>query len=188
MWQGANRIQAETVTLDREKQTLVADDKVVTNLWEQPKEDQKKKTTPVMTEVRAAHLVYADQERLATYTGGIVLNRPGLQVTGRELRAWLAESGGDSRLVKAFADGGVEILQKSRDGSRNGSAEHGEYYTEDQKIILREGRPKLVDSKGKTTNGDELTYYANDDRLLVNGSNAQPAVSNIKGSPKKSKK
>ena len=36
--------------------------------------------------------------------------------------------------------------------------------------------------------GDELTYYANDDRLLVNGSNAQPANSTIKASPQKSKK
>src|SRR5262249_62388005 len=34
MWQGANRIEANTIDLDREKRVLVADGKVVTNLWE----------------------------------------------------------------------------------------------------------------------------------------------------------
>lgn len=188
LWQGANRIRAETVNLDREKRTLVADRNVVTHLWEQPTDEKKKAATPVVTEVRAAHLVYTEQDRLAVYTGGIALNRPGLQVTGRELHAWLAESGGDSRLMKAIAHGAVEILQKSPDRTRTGSAGLAEFYTEEQKIVLREDRPKLVDSKGSTTEGDELTYYANDDRLLVNGSAAQPARSYIKPAAKKAAK
>ena len=40
LWQGANRIQANAVDIDREKQALVADGGVITNLWEQPKEEQ----------------------------------------------------------------------------------------------------------------------------------------------------
>ena len=56
MWQGANRIQADTVDLDREKRQLAADGRVVTNLWEESNDDKKKKA-PVMTEVRAGHLV-----------------------------------------------------------------------------------------------------------------------------------
>ena len=56
-------------------------------------------------------------------------------------------------------------------------------------IILRGGEPLLMDSKrGGRTRGEELTYFANDDRLLVNGSNAQPANSTIKASSQKSKK
>ena len=42
MWQGANRIQADVVDLDREKHTLVANGNVVTDLWEQPKGDPDK--------------------------------------------------------------------------------------------------------------------------------------------------
>jgi lipopolysaccharide export system protein LptA len=38
MWQGANRIQGDTIDLDREKKTLTANGNVVTNLWEQPKD------------------------------------------------------------------------------------------------------------------------------------------------------
>ena len=123
------------------------------------------------------HLVYTDDNRLAVYTGGVLLNRPDMQVKCHELRAFLADSEADSRLEKAFADGAVEIHQSSPGRQRTGTGEHGEYYTDDQKVILRGGSPKMVDSKEGDTTGTELTYYADNDRLLVNGS---PAISHMK--------
>src|SRR5262249_42391899 len=149
MWQGANRIHADTVDLDREKRTLVADGNVVTNLWEEPKDEDKKKAAgpPVLTEVRAPHLVYTEQDRLAVYTGGAALKRPNLQVKSHEIRAFLADSGADSRLEKAFADGAVQIVQQSGKGvTYNGTAEHSEYYTDEAKVIMTGGMPKMVDS------------------------------------------
>ena len=180
LWQGANRIQADTVDVDREKQTLVADGSVVTNLWEQPKaEGTRKPAAAVLTVVHAAHMVYTDQNRLAVYTGGVVLNRSGLNVKSRELRAFLADSSADSRLEKAFAEGAVEIVQRVSDRTRTGTGEHGEYYPDDQKVVLRGGQPRMVDSLKGDTHGAELTYFANDDRLLVNGSAEQPAKSRL---------
>jgi lipopolysaccharide export system protein LptA len=188
MRQGANRIQAGVIDVNREKRTLVADGKVVTNLWEDPKAPGPKPPAsgpqapapgPVLTVVHAAHLVYTEENRLAVYTGGVLLNRPGLQVKGKELRAFLAESGADSRLEKAFADGAVEIVQTAPDRIRTGTGEHAEYYTDVQKVLLRGGRPKLVDSVKGSMQGDELTYFANDGRLLGSGSSAQPVNSRI---------
>lgn len=181
MWQGANRIQAETVDLDRTKRTLVADQKVVTNLWEEPKDEEKQKgAVPVLTVVHAAHMNYTEENRLAVYTGGVLLNRPGLQVKGKEIQAFLAESGADSRLEKAFADGAVEIFQSSKDADRSGVGDHAEFYTEDQKIILRAPKAKMVMTpkngvKPSTSEGTELTYLVNDDRLLVKGAPNEPA-------------
>ena len=193
MWQGANRIQADVIDIDREqdKKTLVADGHVVTNLWEQPKDDSKapapkKKapSDPVLTVVHAPHLVYTEENRLAVYTGGAVLARPQLDVKGREIRAFLAESDKDSRLEKAFAEGAVTINQVSKEATRIGTADHAEYYTADQRVFLRDGHPKLVEKrtngKDNTTEGLDLTYFANDDRLLVNGSRAQQGQSQIK--------
>ena len=76
MWQGANRIQADVVDVDRnldpQKRTLVADGHVVTNLWDEPKDDKKKKAAnPVLTEVHAAHMVYTEATRVTHYTGGV---------------------------------------------------------------------------------------------------------------------
>lgn len=199
MWQGANRIQAETIDVNRETRGLVADGNVITNLWEEPKADpdkagEKKAAAAVLTVVHAQHLVYTEANRLAVYTGGVQLIRPGLQVKGKELRAFLAEAGSDSRLEKAFADGTVEILQSSKDVTRKGTGEHAEFYTDEQKVILqaavRGTTAKMVQTpknsgKPSTSEGTELTYFVNDDRLLITGAPHEPANSRIIRSKKK---
>ena len=181
MWQGANRVQADVVDLDREKKGLIADGHVITNLWEEPKDEQKKKaTTPVLTVVHAPHLVYTDDNRLAVYTGGASLARPNLQVKSKQIQAYLAEESADSRLEKAYADGDVHIHQISQGFTYDGTADHSEYYTADQKVILLGGMPRMVKSDGSEMNSPGgLTYYANDDRLIGIGSDGKPANSRL---------
>jgi lipopolysaccharide export system protein LptA len=194
MWQGANRIQADVVDVDRnqdpQKRTLVADGHVVTDLWEEAQDDKnrddkkKKAATPVLTEVHAGHMVYTEASRLTHYTGGVQLSRPGLQVKGQELRAFLGESGADSRLEKAYADGAVEIFSTGKDRTRTGTGEHAEYYTADQKVILRGAWVRMVEKiftnpRPNTTEGKEAIYFANDDRLLMTGEPDKPGNSRI---------
>jgi lipopolysaccharide transport protein LptA len=175
MWQGANRITAETVDVDRDKRSLIADRSVVTSLWEEPKDAEKKKTAvPVLTVVRAPRLVYTDADRLAVYTGGVDLKRPGMHIASREMRTFLADSSADSRLEKAFADGGVRIVATTQNGARIATAEHSEYYTDEAKVILTGGKPRLVDDAGHSTEGEKLTYFSNDDRLLIDGASNRP--------------
>jgi lipopolysaccharide export system protein LptA len=177
MWQGANRITAETIDVDREKKALIADRNVVSNLWEEKKDDPNKPQT--LTVVRAPHLVYTDDNRLATYTGGVHLTRPRMDITCKELRAYLAEEGADSRLEKAFADGKVHIFAVAPDRTRTFDGEHSEYYTDDQKVTLTGGRPHFSDSLGNSNSADKLTYFVNDDRLLSDGPPNQPPESHL---------
>src|ERR1051325_7476531 len=129
----------------------VADGSVVTNLWEEPKDEQKRKTAvPMLTEVRAPHLVYTEADRQAVYSGGAALKRPNLQVQSREIRAFLSDGAADSRLEKAFADGDVHLVQISKKATYTGAAEHSEYYTDEQKVILLGGMPKMVDNRGNS--------------------------------------
>jgi lipopolysaccharide export system protein LptA len=94
MWQGGNRIQADTIEVDRDKRTLTATGNVVTDIWEQPKKQAPSGTAAaIRTVVRAPRLVYTEENRLAYYTGGVTLMRPRLTVASNELRAYLAESG-----------------------------------------------------------------------------------------------
>jgi lipopolysaccharide export system protein LptA len=219
MWQGGDRITADRVEIDRDKRSLQAAGSVVTQFMEKARDDEEarsraksetipdgKKTapnppsSPVFVVVKAATLVYTDQDRLAHYGGAVLLNRPGLQVKADELRAFLAESkddkakndknqatnaepdsgGDDSRIEKAYADGHVEIVQAGTDRTRTGTGEHAEYYTADERIILRGGQPQMVDSKKGYTRGAELTYFINDDRLLVTGSPKQRVTSRLR--------
>jgi lipopolysaccharide export system protein LptA len=150
---------------------------------------------PIFVVVKAATLVYTEQDRLAHYGGGVLLNRPGLQVKADDLRAFLTESkdgkttattadqdtgGEESRIEKAYADGHVEIVQAATDRTRTGTGDHAEYYTIDERIIIRGGQPQMVDSKKGYTRGAELTYFVNDDRLLVTGSPKQRATSRLR--------
>jgi lipopolysaccharide export system protein LptA len=169
LWQGANRISANVIEIDRDKHTLTADGSVVSDLWEQPTAAG---ATGVRTKVLASHLVYTDGNRLAQYSGGVKLDRDGMVVQSREVRAWLADSDADSRLDKAFADGSVDILGKSKDSTFHANSEHAEYYTEQQKIVLNGGPPKVVKTQnGKTftVQQTELTYFANDGSLRGTG-------------------
>jgi lipopolysaccharide export system protein LptA len=192
MSQGANRVFGDAIDVDRDKRSLVANGNVTTDLWEQPKDDQpaagqvaapakeapKKAKAPVRTVVKAQHLVYTDADRLAVYTGGVDLARAGLWVKSTELRAYLA-NGGDSRLDKAFAEGAVQIVDKADGRTRTGTGNHSEYYATDKKVILRGANAKLVDSAGNTSEGQELTYYPDDGRLLVNGAPKDPVKTRI---------
>jgi lipopolysaccharide export system protein LptA len=179
LWQGANRLQAQRVEIDRDKRLLTATGGVTTQFREEPKAHVKS-SVPVFTIVKAPALVYSEETRLAHYTGGAVLNRPGMNVKSAELRAFLASGDGESKLERALADGAVEIVQTAVDRTRKGTGEHGEYYVSEEKIILRGGNAQLTDSKRGETRGTELTYWANDDRLLVTGAPGKPASSRIR--------
>jgi hypothetical protein len=106
-------------------------------------------------------------------------------VTGREIRAFLKDSDSDSSLDKAFADGTVKIDSNAPTASgqprhRTGTSEHAEYYANEGKVIMQGGRPLLVDSVKGNTTGKQLTWWANNDRLLVDGEESKPAQSTIR--------
>jgi len=203
LWQGANRLEADVVDIDRDNDLLKAHGHVRSQLLDKAKDDDKtadnendpKKpaTTPaankpaatsppqrVFTIVTAPDLYYDDDKRVAQYTGGAILQRSNMDVKAKEIRAFLRNDDNDSSLDHAFADGQVQIHSTSPGRVRDGASEHAEYFVDEDKVILSEGRPKFVDSLRGTTQGEKLTWFSKDDRLLVNGVEAQPAKSVLK--------
>ena len=193
-WQGANRVEADRLDIDRTRRIVEAHGKVVSQFLDKDKNDNDKsgaktttaksketkagaKASPVFTVVRAPDLVYDEESRIANYVGGASLSRPGLAVTGQQIRAFLSDSSASSSLDKAFADGDVKIVHTAGPRTRIGTSEHAEYYTEEQKVFLDGGNPTLVDSLKGETKGRQLTWFANNDRLLVNGVESRPADS-----------
>ncbi len=188
LWQGANRVWADTVDIDRTERRLVARGHVRTQFVEKHKSEPAKAAdgaaappfadeaakAPTFVVVNAAALVYTEADRLAHYTGGAHMVRPGMDVKASEIRAFLNDSESSSSLNHAFADGAVTIFRKESDRTLTGTGEHAEYYDAEQRIFLAGGEPELVDSVRGTTKGRELTYYANDDKLLVNGIAREP--------------
>jgi lipopolysaccharide export system protein LptA len=82
-----------------------------------------------------------------------------------------------SSLDHALADGAVEIVQTGSGRTRTGTSEHAEYYAEEGRLVLEKGQPRMADSSQGTTQGRQLTWFSNDDRLLINGAAAKPSKS-----------
>ena len=187
LWQGPNRLQADRIFIDRDDEKLEAHGSVVSQFLDKSNttKSQEPKTPPkaaVFTIIKAPDMTYVDSERVAHYTNGVSLNRPGLDVQSRELRSYLksAEANSGSSLDKAFADGEVRIVQSSPGRKRTGTSEHAEYYVDEAKVILQNGQPQLVDTLRGTTKGKQLTWFSNNDRLLVDGAASLPTESNIR--------
>ena len=193
LWQGANRLTAEVVEIDRDNDVLHAHGNVVSQLMDKKDKDQgvkepgsqgakKAETAPVFSIVHAPELLYTDDDRIAYYKGGVVLDRGTTKVRSKELKAFLRNDNDSdsSSLDHAFADGAVQIFQAAPDRTRTGTSEHAEYYVDEDKVILEGGQPKFVDSKQGTTQGKQLIWYSKDDRLLVNGAVGQPAQSELR--------
>ncbi len=177
LWQGPNWLKAESVEIDREARRLAASGQVETYLVDAVQEGRSR---PPATLVRAGHLVYTDDDRVAFYSGGVLLQRASLRVRSLELRAQLAAPDAESRLERAIAERKVEIVQTEFGRTRTGTAEHAEYEVTSERILLRGGEPSFRDSITGVTRGRELTYFAADDRLLVNGEPARPASSRLR--------
>jgi lipopolysaccharide export system protein LptA len=180
MWQGANRIQADQIEIDRKNGVLQGHGKVTSQLLDKA-ETTKQKKGSVFTIVKAPEMVYRDKEHLAHYTGGVVLTRGSMVMNSRELQAFLKddEKGGGSSLDHAFADGAVKIVDSTSVRTRTGTSEHAEYYVEEAKVVLNGGDPLLVDSVKGVTRGRQLTYFSNSDKLIVEGAQEQPVKSRI---------
>lgn len=181
--EGENRLRADKIEIDRVSQLLKGQGNVVNHL-----KDQKQGLTTMVT---AASMSYSDKDRVAFYEGGVVLDRPGLNVKSRRLRAYLTEpqeetsaTVPDSGLEKAYAEGAVEVLQSDALRTRFGVGETAEYLVTDGMVVLEGGSPKLTETakgaKPSVTQGRKLTWFSNTDKLLVDGADQQRAVSNLR--------
>jgi lipopolysaccharide export system protein LptA len=108
-----------------------------------------------------------------------------MTIKSGQMQAFLnpKDSQDDSRVHHMLADGNVEVLDKGKDRTRTSKGDHGEYYTEDSRIVIRANQGNtahLVDSRKGETTGLELTYFSDDDRLLVKGEPAKPVNSRIR--------
>jgi lipopolysaccharide export system protein LptA len=194
MWQGANRVAADEIRVDRDAQTLVASGNVVSELVDN-KSDNTQNTAPLFTIVHAPELHYRDDTRVADYTGGVKLIRGQLSVTSKSLEAYLtpkqepkqeksgasSDTNDDSSLDHALANGNVVVEEELTNGDiRKGTAEHCEYTTKLSKVVLEGGHPEFHDSHKGYTKGRQLTYFSDDDKLIVDGAKGIPAYTQMK--------
>ena len=171
LWQGPNRIEADSILIQRTAQRLDATGNVVSQFRE--------KANNTFTIVRAPQMTYWDVEKKAHYMGHVKLDRADLIVTSRELFAWFSQKENDNSLERAEAIGDAVIVKTGSGRTRRGVSERADYDVPAARIVLTGGTPQMFDSLKGNTKGERLTWFSNEDRLLVDGSTAQPAASRI---------
>lgn len=176
-WQGGNRIESDRLDIDRGQQTLAARGNVRSQFIERPARGSKQ--APVFTLIRSRELDYSETSRTARCRGDVVLLRTGLEVHSDELQGVFAAADGGSNLETAIADGKVRITRNEPGRNRQGVAEHAVYTVAQNKVVLSGGSPEFSDSLRGSTRGTQLTWFAGDDRLLVDGREGQPAFSRV---------
>ena len=185
MWQGADRLEAQAIQIDGAAGTLAADGGVVSRLQNIGAKDAGKAKTPALTTITARSLTYDDSAKLAHYRGNAKLVKSGLDVSASEMRIWFRDekdSKGkvETKLDRMFADGAVEVLERMPQRTRRGAGEHAEYYLDDERFLLNGGNPVISDSVRGVSRGREITWYARQDRLIVDNTGSGPSVSRIK--------
>lgn len=181
MWQAGSRLRGKVIEIDRAADRLTATGDVMTLI---PDDRGGGRTRPGATTVRAPSMVYDDKTRLAHYSGGITMERLNMDLKSRQLRVWFREEkdskgAADTKLDRIFADGAVSVLEKGPKAAKSGSAEHGEYYPDEERMVLTGGNPLVADKRRGTTRGAVITWLVREDRLIVDNTGSGPAVSRI---------
>jgi lipopolysaccharide export system protein LptA len=117
--------------------------------------------------IRADHLDYRDLEHKALYRGHVRMDASGATLGCDRLDAYFTvpEPGEPSQLDHAVADDHVVLTEPGR----RGTGDHADYFAGEGKIVMTGGPPSLYDVQKGFTTGRSLTFFTQDDSLLVDG-------------------
>ena len=179
IWQDANVVQAQTIQFDREHRSLVAqgNGQPVSTVLVQV--DQKGNATPVA--ITSTRLTYTDDQHRAHFEGGVTARGADATVTADHLDAFVVPHSqsaastslkGQGQLDRIVAEGNVVIQEPTR----RAQGEKLVYTAAEDKYALTGGSPSIFDAEHGKITGDSLTFYKRDDRVLVEGRDNSPTV------------
>jgi len=185
LWQDANIVEAPSIDFDRDHRSMDAHGQSARGSPAQPvstvlvQTDKAGKSTPVA--ITSARLTYTDNERKAHFDGSVVARGADLTITAAQMDAFLQARGqsgatqalsGAGKLDKIVAEGQVVITQPDRraDGDRL------VYSAGDDKFVLTGGPPSIFDAEHGKITGVSLTFFRHDDRVVVEGNDSSPTV------------
>lgn len=186
LWQGDLVIQADRITLQRARGTLVAEGDVEA-AFPETEAVKRSGSSQVLVKgdassgrgalwrVRAEKLTYQSEggsgkdatSGRVTLWGGAQAISDQRQMAAQILVLLLSrDHSGRAQLERATGEGGVRI----RDGKRWGSAPRGDYSARDGRFVLSGGNATLRDTSGDVVSGSRLTFYVADDTIQVESS------------------
>ena len=169
LWQGANIVDAQSIDFDQKARTIVAlgdRKRPVSSVFLHV--DAKGKATTML--VTAPRLNYADTDRQARYSGGVVARGEDGLMTADQADIFLnavstSHAAAPSQLDHIVATTHVRVQQQER----RAEGEKLVYTASSGTYVMTGGNPMLSDPVNGTVHGDSLTFYSHDDRVVVEG-------------------
>jgi lipopolysaccharide export system protein LptA len=184
LWQDANVVEAQSIEFNRDHRSMVAGGTVAsqtvsTVLVQTDRSEDGKPTKSTPIAITSARLTYADSERKAHFEGDVVAKGAEVTITAKKMDAFLQARGpanqpasGAGKLDKIVAQEQVAITQPNR----RASGDILTYTAADDKFVLTGGPPSIFDAEHGKITGVSLTFFRHDDRVLVEGNNLSPTV------------
>jgi lipopolysaccharide export system protein LptA len=186
-WRGADVVESSSLDVYRTAKRLSSGSQVLTSHLQPASyagnassvETAQHETRPLT--VRADWLDYFDEGSKASYRGHVKLQAETTSMEADKMDVYFSRNGPDqaSEVERAMATGHVVVVQPGR----RASSEQGEYFAGPGKIVLTGGPPTLSDVQKGFTTGQRLTLFVHDDRLVVDGGDGAPSLSEHRIAP-----
>jgi lipopolysaccharide export system protein LptA len=187
LWQDANVVEAQSIEFDRDHRSMVAigsdASRIVSTVLVPAKSTQtstaEKSEAPALVAITSTRLTYTDAERKAHFEGDVVARSTDATITAKKMDAFLEARGPTNqplspagKLEKIVAAEQVVITQPER----HATGELLVYTAADDKFVLTGGPPSIFDAERGKITGVSLTFFRRDDKVLVEGNNSSPTV------------
>jgi lipopolysaccharide export system protein LptA len=184
LWQNANVIQAPSIQFDRNNRSVVAQGSpsqpVSTVLVQVEKSG---KVTPV--KITSDRLTYTDSVRKAHFEEAVQAKGAEMTITSKLMDVFLqprdqaasnqsitGSGAGTGKIDHIIAREQVVIVEPGR----RATGDQLVYTTSDDKFVLTGGPPSIFDAEQGKITGVSLTLFRHDGRVLVEGNNTSPTV------------
>jgi lipopolysaccharide export system protein LptA len=187
-WRGADVVESSSLDVYRMEKRMSSGSQVLTSHLQPasyapasaPASASSRHESRPLT-VRADLLDYFDEGSKASYRGHVKLQTETTSMEGDAMDVYFSRLGTsqDSEVERATAEGHVVVVQPGR----RATGQHGEYFAGPGKIVLVGGPPSIHDVEKGFTTGQRLTLFIHDDRLLVDGGEGSPSLSEHRVAP-----
>jgi lipopolysaccharide export system protein LptA len=183
LWQDAKVIEAPSMEFDKNRRSITA-----TGSEQQPvstvlvQADKHGRVTPVT--IKSHRLIYADSDHMARFEDSVTVKAEDFLLTASQMEVFLQakedSQGGTAtapdpamgKLDRIIAQGQVVITQSTR----RATGEKLTYTAAGGKFVLTGGPPSIFDAEQGKITGVSLTLFRGDDRVLVEGTDGSPSV------------
>jgi lipopolysaccharide export system protein LptA len=142
-------------------------------------EEKSGDTSPVA--ITSARLTYADTDRVAHYTGGVIAKGSGFTASASTMDAYLVPRSQTSSSQSLAQPGQLDHMVAKdnvviQQPGRRAEGKTLVYTARDDKFVLTGGPPSIFDAERGKITGVSLTFFRGDDRVLVVGEASTPVV------------